>query len=228
MGILTNELFSSQDLNYKIFSKKLIPDTKYPIIGVRAPIIKNIAKKISKNTDLCFDFLSETHIYYEEWLLHGFLLGYIDCEFDLRLQLVDKFLPNIDNWAICDSTVMNLKIFKKYKDITLKKAREWINSDMPYIVRFAIVVFLSYFLTENNFNCEILELVSSITSQNYYVKMAIAWFFSVSLVKQYDNSISYIKNKKLEKFIHNKTIQKAVDSYRISTAQKNFLRKLKI
>lgn len=227
MDALTEELFSYQDEFYKKFSKRLIPDTNYPIIGVRVPFIKKLAKKYSANPPLIEQFLSENHTYYEEWFLHGILLGYIKEDLKELITKLELFLPHVDNWAICDSSVMNLKIINKHHAELLPKIKEWLFSDHPYTIRFAVVTLLSYFLGEH-FEKEILDYVAKINSQHYYVKMSVAWLFSVALVKQYDVAISYFTNKELDRFTHNKALQKAIESFRISDDKKEFLKKLKI
>ena len=227
MNILTKLLFDNQDLKYKEFSKKLIPDTNYPIIGVRAPTIKNIAKDAAKNDDAFQSFINHKHEYYEEFLLHGLLIGQKKLSVDQTLTLLEDFLPCIDNWAICDCTVSALKVFKKDLPKVFLKVKEWIKSDRPYTVRFALVTLLDYFLGEN-FNEEVLSLAVSACTNHYYINMAIAWLISVALVKNYTQTISLIESKVLPKFVQNKSIQKAVESFRISNETKEYLKSFKI
>ena len=227
MNILTDLLFNNQDVKYREFSKKLIPDTKYPIIGVRAPIIKNIAKSNVFRDEIFYEFINDKHLYYEEYLLHGMALGYKKLDFDETLSHLVSFLPYIDNWAICDSTVSGLKIFKKNLPKIFEKVKLWIKSDNPYTVRFAIVTLLNYFLGEN-FSEEVLNLAFSACCEHYYINMAIAWLISVALVKNYPNTVKLIESKTLPKFVQNKSIQKAVESFRISTDVKEYLKTFKV
>lgn len=226
MHIFTKTLIENAEENYKAFSKKLIPDTHYEILGIRVPTIKNIAKKYKTETLLIKNFFEEKHFFYEEWFLHGIMINQASTNVADALILLDKFLPFLDNWAICDSTSASLKILKKDKDITLNKIKEWIKSDNPYTIRFAVTVLMNYYLSENTQKI-IFEYINSINSDNYYVNMAIAWFYSVALVKCYDQALYYIKEAKLKLFIHNKAIQKAIESYRISDSIKKYLRTLK-
>ncbi len=227
MNSLTAKLFEFSEDNYKIFTEKLVPDTKLKVIGVRTPIIKKLAKSSIKNsvndTNL---FLQEKHLYHEEMLLHGFILSF-EKDIERFFDKFDAFLPHVDNWAVCDCTVMALKILAKHPVATLKKIEKYIKSNNAYTVRVGIVILLCYFLDEN-FNDSILEYVLSIKSENYYINMAIAWFYSVALVKQYDKTIIILEQKILPKFVQNKSIQKAIESFRISQDKKLYLRTLKI
>ncbi len=223
---LTDKLLLNIDEKYREFSKKLIPDTNYQIIGVRTPIIKKLAKDSLASNDYK-GFLLEKHTFYEEYLLHGILLGIINCETNKKLLLIEEFLPYIDNWAICDCTVAGLKFFKKNPETTLKFAKKWIKSNNPYTIRFGIVTLMSYLLTDV-FCEETIEICSKIKSSHYYVNMGLAWFFSVALVKNYETALPYFTNKRLNKFVHNKSIQKAIESFRISNDKKKFLKKIKI
>ena len=225
MHQITKRLIENIDLTYKDFSKKLIPDTKLKILGVRVPIIKKLAKEY-KNTPTAQAFLSEDHIYYEEWFLHGLLISQIK-DFNKAISLTEEFLPHIDNWGICDSFSASLKIFLKYPHEVYERILTWLKSDRPYVKRFAIVVLLDYFL-DSNFDSKILTITSAIISDNYYVNMAIAWLFSVALVKHYNETITFIEQRTLPRFVHNKAIQKAIESFRISQDKKTYLRTLKI
>lgn len=224
---LTELLISNSEENYELFSKKLIPDTSYEILGVRVPKIKEIARLAVKNSAVALSFLKEKHDYYEEYFLHGIILGNLKTDFNIIMNLLDDFLPYIDNWAICDSTVSAMKIFKKHKKEVFEKISRWIKSDKPYTVRFAVVTLLQYFV-DDEYIADAISLVYNACSNHYYVNMAIAWFFSVALVKQYDKTVGVLENKSLPKFIQNKSIQKAIESFRIDQNTKNYLRTLKI
>lgn len=222
---ITQFLIKNAEPRYKEFSKKLVPDTKYEIIGVRVPLLKKLAKNL-KNTQVANDFLNTSHIYYEEWFLHGLLISQ-ESDFEKALALLDKFIPHIDNWAICDSFVSSLKIIKHYPSIFYDKILRLISSELPYVKRVAIVIFLNYFL-DDNFNSKTLTILSGIISDNYYVNMALAWYFSVALVKQYNDTIPYFTNYKLPIFVHNQALQKAIESYRVPNEKKTYLKSLKI
>lgn len=226
MNDLTRLLIDNQDIKYKEFSKKLIPDTSYPIIGVRVPTIKNIVKSIKNNKEEVISFLADKHTYYEEYFLHGLLIASEKENLSWVLDNIERFLPFIDNWAICDSTVSGLKIFKKNLPAVFNKVKVWIKSDNLYTVRFAIVTLLGYFLGEN-FCEEVLSIAISACCEHYYINMAIAWFISVALVKNYAQTVKLIESKTLPKFIQNKSIQKAVESFRISTDVKEYLKTFK-
>lgn len=221
---ITKELFKMQDLNYRDFHSKLMPGIdKETIIGVKIPDLRKFAKEYSKNEE-SKEFLKKLpHKYYEENNLHAFVIEKIT-DFEEALYQTEIFLPYIDNWATCDMFMP--KVFLKNKDKILKKIQEWIKSDEPYIVRYAIGLLMKLFLDED-FNEKYLKLVSEVESDHYYVKMMVAWYFATALSKQYDLSVRYIEEKRLDKWTHNKTIQKAVESKRISKATKEYLKTLK-
>ena len=225
MEKIENELFKLQDKKYQEFQAKLIP-TRNPntIIGVRTPELRKYAKDLLKNNEYK-EFLKELpHKYFDENQLHAFIISGIK-DYDECINYVNQFLPYIDNWATCDQ--MSPKIFKKNHDILLKEIKNWINSKETYIIRFGIGMLMQHFLDED-FNQEYLEWVSNIESEEYYVNMMIAWYFATALAKKYEVTISYIENKRLDSWCHNKTIQKAIESYRITPEQKEYLRSLKI
>ena len=219
-------LKNNSDQEYRIFSKKLIPDTNLKIIGVRTPVIKKIASEYKNSTEKIYNFFNEKHIYFEESLLHGFLLQTIKDKQDFFFYL-SKFIPQIDNWATCDQTVSALKNLNKFPKDSIKLVKECLKNKKPYVVRFGIVVMLNYFLSDN-YSKDILHLALSVFSNDYYVNMALAWFYSVALVKQYDDTIRILQDKSLPKFVQNKTIQKANESFRISNDIKKYLKTLKI
>lgn len=225
MEKITKELWELRDESYFNFHKKLIPNIEEEqIIGVRTPALRSYAKKVAKYPEV-YEFLQELpHTYYEENNLHGALLGLLYKDVDTYLTELEKFLPYVDNWATCD--MMGPKVFKKNLPLVYDYVKKWIASDDTYTVRFGIVTLLFYFLDEA-FESEMLDLVAGIRSEEYYIKMAIAWYFSMALVKQYDVTIPYLQKQILPVWEHNKTIQKAVESYRIETATKQYLRTLK-
>ena len=226
MEIITKILFDNNDLAYREFNSKLIPNIdKDKIIGVRIPVIRKIAKEIVNNYYIDEFLIELPHKYHEENLLHGIILSMKYKDIDILLDKLDEFLRYVDNWAITD--MICPKIFRKYPDKVYKKICEWINSDYEYVIRFGVVSLLQFYL-DDNFRLDELELVRNIKSDYFYVNMAIAWFYSFALIKRYDETIIYFENRYLDKWIHNKSIQKGIDSYRISDDRKEYLRSLKI
>lgn len=221
---IREELFKLQDLNYREFQSKLMPTIpKENIIGVRVPEIRKIAKKYA-STHQSEDFIKKLpHKYYDENMLHGLLLSEIK-DYDLCLKEVNRFLPYVDNWAVCD--IMTPKIFKKHKEELINEIMKWTKSSKIYECRFGIEMLMSHYL-DSDFKKEYLEIVASVHSEEYYVNMMIAWFFATALAKKWEDTIKYIENNKLDNWVHNKTIQKARESYRISSEQKEYLKTLK-
>ncbi len=219
------KLFEMRDEEYKNFQSKLIPTIDpEKIIGVRIPALRKFSKEILKS-GFCEDFLkSLPHEYYDENNLHGFIIEKTN-DYEKLIKELDKFLPYVDNWAACD--LLRPKIFKMHKEKLLEKIKEWIKSERAYTVRFAIEMLMTFYL-DDGFKTQYADLVSSVKSEDYYVKMMTAWFFATALSKQYDLIIPYMENKTLEKWVHNKTIQKAIESYRITKEQKDYLRSLRI
>ena len=218
-------LFSKQDTQYRAFQAHLIPNVdEKTMIGVRTPELKKIAKEI-KNTPIGKSFIKILpHFYFEEYQLQAFIISDIK-EYSSCLTEVNRFLPHVNNWATCDQLCP--KIFVKHKDELIKEIKKWLTSKHLYTKRFAIKMLMSLYLDED-FKEEYLKLVSKIKSEEYYLNMIIAWYFATALAKQYDSTIKYLEEKKLSPWVHNKTIQKALESYRISNEQKAYLRSLKI
>lgn len=216
-------LFSMQDTGYRKFHAGLMPGVEFEkIIGVRVPDVRKIAKKLDEAE--CRKFIKVLpHRYYEENNLHAFLIERIK-EYDRCIEETEKFLPFIDNWATCDS--LRPKCFEKNKEKLILKINEWIMSEHEYTVRFAIEMLMVYFLDED-FESRYLEKVASVKSDKYYVNMMIAWFFATALAKQYDSAVNYLREGTLSEWVHNKTIQKAIESYRIPNDKKDYLKKLK-
>ena len=214
-----------RDEKFRDFTSKLIPGVdKELIIGVRVPEIRRLAKTLS--ADERKKFISELpHKYHEENLLHGAILQLIKNDIGEVISETEKFLPYIDNWAVCDMS--QSKLLGKYPDMVFGKACEWAKSEKTYTVRFAIDVLLQFFLDEN-FKPEVFSLAESIVSEEYYINMALAWFWSFALIKRYDEALPIIESKRLPAFVHNKAIQKARESYRISDERKEYLKTLKI
>lgn len=225
MNEYTDYLLSLKDEKYGDFTYKLIPGSdRDKIIGVRMPLIRKYAKYIVKNCDYTDFINSLPHCFHEENLLHICIISLLK-DYDKVTELTEKFLPYIDNWAVCDS--FNPQCFKNNKQKLIENVTKWLDSDLLYTKRFAIDMLMNHFL-DSDYNSEYLTLVASAEREDYYLKMAVAWFFATALSKQYDDAVIFIEEKKLEKWTHNKTIQKACESYRISEDKKDYLRTLKI
>ena len=225
---IKNDLLLMQDKTYKDFHSKLMPTINpNSIIGIRVPVLRDYAKKLFKENSIesLNSFLKNLpHEFYEENNIHAFLIEKIN-NFDECIFYLEEFLPYIDNWATCD--MLNPKIFKTNYEKLLEKIYQWINSDSVYTVRFAIGMLMRYFLDEK-FETKYLDLVTSINSEEYYINMMRAWFFATALAKQYEQTFPYIKNYSLDKWTHNKTIQKANESFRITKDQKEELKKFRL
>lgn len=224
MNIL-NELFKLQDKEYAEFQSKLTPTIpKEKFIGVRVPEVRKLAKKYINNPESLEFIKTLPHNYYDENMLHGLLISEIK-DYQTCIKEVDKFLPYVDNWAVCD--IMSPKVFKNHKEELLDKIKEWTKSKEIYTCRFGIEMLMSHYL-DNNFKEEYLEIPAKVKSNEYYVMMMIAWFFSTALTKQWKIAIKYIEQNRLDKWVHNKTIQKAIESYRITSEQKEYLKSMKL
>ncbi len=222
---IKQRLFSLQDEPYRDFQVKLIPtiDPK-TMIGVRTPALRKLAKELSKDPDITEFLTSLPHEYFDENQLHAFLISEIK-DYEKCIAQTEKFLPFINNWATCDQ--LSPKVFKKHKQELLSHIQTWIRSEETYTVRFGIGMLMQHFL-DDDFDPEYLELVAGIRSEEYYVNMMIAWYFATALAKQYDAVLPYLEQKKLAPWTHNKAIQKARESYRVSAEQKEYLKSLKI
>lgn len=218
-------LFEVRDEKYAAFQAGLTPTVPAEFfIGVRVPVVRALAKELCKD-DECEKFMQALpHKYYDENMLHGILISQI-ADFEKCIAAVDRFLPYVDNWAVCDT--MSPKVFQKHKSELLPKIREWSASSETYTCRFGLEMLMSHFL-DADFKPAYLEIAAAARSEEYYVKMMVAWFFATALAKQWNATIPYIENRVLASWTHNKTIQKAIESYRITDAQKAYLRSLKI
>ncbi|MCQ2397719.1 MAG: DNA alkylation repair protein [Sphaerochaetaceae bacterium] len=226
MTAIQKKLFDLQDKEYALFQAKLTPTVERNLfIGVRVPACRLLAKNLYKNNaDEIKVFLSELpHKYYDENMLHGLLISEIK-DFNLCVTELERFLPYVDNWAVCD--IMSPKCFKKHKSELPAAIKDWVKSSGEYTIRFGLEMLMSHFLDED-FSPEYLVTAASVQSDKYYVNMMIAWFFATALAKQWDSTVGYIEDNRLEKWVHNKTIQKACESYRISDEQKQYLNKLR-
>lgn len=221
---IKDRLSELKDPDYKEFSVKLIPTVDSArFLGVRVPALRSYAGELSRRADVR-EFLADLpHSYHEENLLHGFLLEK-EKDFGRLVEGLDRFLPYVDNWAACDS--VSPKVFKKHLDELLPHIRRWMGSGATYTVRFGIEMLMSFYL-DGAFRPEYLEWVAAVRSDEYYVNMMSAWFFATALAKQYEATLPVLTNQKLDVWVHNKTIQKARESYRLSSEQKDYLKSLK-
>jgi len=216
-------LFRIKDEKYAKFHGGLINDTTTPIIGVRTPILKQIAKSISESNYR--DFIkANLHEYYEEVVLHGLVLTYVKEDFEVLCKDLEEYIPYIHSWASCDIVICNMKQFSKNLEVGFEKVQKYVKSNNPWEVRVGLVLLLSYYVKEEYLDC-IFEISESISSDDYYVKMANAWLLSVCFIKYYDRTYSFFLDNKLENWTYNKALQKAIESYRIK--DKESLKKLK-
>ncbi len=224
MGIdnITDELFKLRDLKYKQFHSRLVPNIDADsIIGVRVPVLRKFYKEISDREE----FMSHLpHKYYEENIIHGLIVSDIR-DYDACIRALDAFLPFVDNWGTCDS--IRPKCFVKNKDKLILKIKQWLSSDDTYTVRFAVEMLMVHYL-DDEFDAAYLGWAAGVKSDEYYIKMMVAWYFATALAKKWDEVIGFIENKNLTPWVHNKTIQKARESYRISSDKKAYLLSLKL
>ena len=224
MSVVTERLFALADEGYRQFQTPLLPSVDPArIIGVRTPVLRKLAKELAGTAEGEVFLRDLPHAYYEENNLHAFLVEQIK-DYDACIAAIDAFLPYVDNWSTCDG--WSPKMFKKHPDELLMKIREWMASDLPYTVRFGMGMLQRYFLDER-FDPTYLDWVAAIDREEYYVRMMVAWYFATALAKQYDAALPYIEQGRLPHWTHNKTIQKAVESYRVTAEQKAYLKTLK-
>lgn len=222
---ILSQLFALQDTAYKAFQCKLMPTVDpHRVIGVRTPALRQLAKKLANSPKATAFLATLPHQYYEENNLHGFLIESIK-DFDHAVEAVEAFLPYVDNWATCDT--MSPKVFGKHRAELLLHIREWMASGETYTMRFGIGMLMRWYLDEA-FVPDYPAMVADVKSEEYYVNMMIAWYFATALAKQYDAILPYFQKQRLNKWTHNKAIQKAIESYRITPEQKVYLRTLKI
>lgn len=219
---IRKKLFELQDLEYKEFHCNLMPGVNPDtVIGVRTPMLRKLAKELFKSGDY-EGFLSELpHTYYEEMNLHGFLICEIK-DYEKVMEELNRFLPFVNNWATCD-LVSPKKAFSKNKDKLLTEIKRWMSSSETYVIRFGMEMLMTFFLDED-FSPSYLEWVVETTSEEYYVNMMRAWFLATALAKQYEDTVPIIEQKRLDLWTHKKTISKAVESYRITKEQKEYLK----
>ena len=222
---ILKKLYSLQDIKYRDFQGKLLP-TVDPgtIIGVRTPDLRRLAKELAKEDDIGTFLDTLPHTWFDENQLHAFILSELK-DYSRCIALVDRFLPYIDNWATSDQ--LSPKVFRKHKTELLSYIKNWLKSDRTYTVRFAVGMLMQHFL-DNDFSPAYPKLVAAIKSDEYYINMMRAWYFATALAKRYDAIIPYIEQKKLDPWTHSKAIQKAVESYRITPEQKEYLKTFRL
>lgn len=218
-------LFEHQDEGYRAFQARLLP-TLHPetVIGVRTPTLHTLAKTLYRENDYSGFMQALPHTYFEENQLHAFLICEMR-EFDCCVAELNRFLPYVDNWATCDQ--MSPKIFKRYRERLLEQIKIWLASSEAYTLRFGVGMLMQHFLDEV-FKPEYPQMVLQIRAEDYYVKMMIAWYFATALAKQYEAIVPILENKCLVPWVHNKTIQKALESDRVPQERKQYLRTLKL
>ena len=234
---ILSRLSAMQDVQYRDFQCKLIPNVPSDLfIGIRTPDLRKYARELYKEEkdpaagsirqdSFLEAFLEDLpHRYFDENQLHAFVISE-EKNFDVCIARIERFLPFVDNWATCDQ--LSPKVFKKNRDALLPCLRKWISSDHTYTVRIAIGMLMQHYL-DDAFDPSYPELIASVQSEEYYVRMMIAWYFATALAKQYDAVLPFLEERRLDPWTHNRTIQKAVESYRITPEQKAYLRTLKI
>ena len=224
MQTIEEKLRAIADPEYREFSAKLTPNIPNELfLGVRLPELRKLAKTLTDDEKTAF--LAELpHKYFDENMLHGILLSDIK-DYERCIAETERFLPYIDNWAVCDTT--SPKCFGKHKVELLPRIEAWIHSSETYTIRFGIGMLMRHFL-DDDFETRFLDYVAAIRSEEYYVNMMIAWYFATALAKQWDSAVKYIEDKRLDKWTHNKAIQKARESYRVSDGHKEYLHTLRI
>lgn len=225
IGEIREELFKLQDIKYRDFQAKLVPTVEpETIIGIRTPELRKLAKQLVKRENIGTFLQALPHDYYDENMLHAYIISETK-DYSRCVEEIDAFLPYVDNWATCDTLIP--KAFKKHRHELLSEIDRWIASSETYTVRFAVGTLMRNYL-DDDFDPSFLRTVSAIRSEEYYINMMTAWYFATALAKQYDAALPYIEQKKLDPWTHNKAIQKAIESFRVSQEHKDHLRTLKI
>ncbi len=225
IGEIRDRLFSLQDAKYRELQIKILPNLEpESIIGVRTPELRQMAKELAVREETGAFLKDLPHRYFDENQLHAFILSGMK-DYTACMEALERFLPYVDNWATCDQ--MSPKVFRKHRMELLGSIRKWIASDQAYTIRFGIGMLMEHYL-DGDFDPAYPEMAAGVRSGEYYVNMMTAWYFATALAKQYDAVIPYIENRRLDPWTHNKAIQKAIESYRITPEQKEYLRSLKI
>ena len=223
---ISTHLLSLRDDKYGDFHASLIPNVlRERIIGIRMPVLRAFVKELSKDESAVAQFIATLpHHYLDEYTLHALLVAEIR-DFPTAMAECERLMPYIDNWAVCD--VFSPKAFSKDRNTLYGRCLQWLQSDRTYTVRFGIVTLMRHFL-DKDFRHDVLDRVSAIRSDEYYINMAVAWFFCDALIKQWDSALPYLEQHRLNPWTHNKTISKCIDSFRIAPERKEYLRTLKI
>lgn len=224
-GDILKSLFALQDLGYQVFLSKLTPSLDpRSIIGVRTPALRKLAKEVEKREDVGVFLSTLPHRYFEENQLHAFIISNVK-DYHHTICSVNEFLPYVDNWATCDQ--MSPRVFRTHHAELLEEIDRWIASKHLYTVRFGVGMLMQHYLDED-FDVVYPERVAALRSEEYYVNMMIAWYFATALAKQYDAALPFLERHRLTTWTHNKAIQKAIESFRVTEEQKKHLRTLKI
>lgn len=218
------KIFELADEKYKEFHSGLCPNNDN-IVGVRVPILRNYAKELAKQ-DFRHYLATAKNDYYEEIILQGMVIGLAKMEVEERLKYIEDFIPKIDNWAICDVFCAGLKFVNKNKERVWKFLQNYLTSNKEFELRFAIVMMLDFYITDEYID-RVITILDSIKHSGYYVKMAIAWTISVAYVKYPKITMKYLKNNTLDDFTYNKSLQKILESYRVSKEDKEIIKKMK-
>lgn len=221
---IRNKLYEIQDLKYKEFHSSLCPNVNN-IVGVQVPKLRAIAKELARTNPIEYMELEDITLY-EEKVIQGLIIGMAKLSVNETQKYLEKFIPKIDSWAVCDVVCSSLKIANKNQKEMWDFLEKYIKSNEEFEIRFAVVMYLDYYLNEEYID-RVIKNISKIKSNKYYVQMAIAWLVSVSYIKQKEKTLEYLKNNKLYDFTHNKAIQKIIESYRVSKEEKEFVKTLK-
>lgn len=224
---IRNQLLESVDDKYRNFNRSLVPGEIAPMIGVRMPKLREIAKQIARENGR--EYIREVKeaevagdVLHEELLLHGIVIGYLKCDIEERMELLDAFVPVINNWAVCDCSCMTYKFMKKDAEIWFAYLLKHTESEREYEIRFAVVSMLAHFVTEP-FVDRVLEVMNNLHHEGYYVKMAAAWAVSVCFVKFPERTKLFLQDNEMDDFTQNKSIQKIRESYRVSREDKELI-----
>ena len=229
LEVIRKKIKQMSDDKYKKFHSSLCPNVD-GIIGVKVPILRNYAKELYKNNDL--KDIKIGNIYYEELVIQGMIIGFqtnIKTKEELEsiiFKQIREYVPKINSWAVCDTFCAGLKVTKKFKPEMLKLIKQYLKSEAEFEVRFAVVMLLDFYITEEYID-QVLELLETVKSDKYYIQMAVAWCYSIGLIKFYNKTLQKLVNAKIDEFTYNKSLQKAIESYRITKEQKDVLRRLK-
>ncbi|MGM9944593.1 MAG: DNA alkylation repair protein [Lysinibacillus sp.] len=222
---IREELLNLSEEKYRAFQSNLCPGVEN-ILGVRVPLLRKISVQLSKGDYA--DYLNNEDVkYYEETMIRGLTIGYIKVDNDTRFDYIRNFVPQINNWAICDSFCSNLKFTKKNMNEVWNFLMTYLSSDKEFELRFVIVMMLNYFMTDEYID-DVLNILNDIHHNGYYVKMAVAWALSVAYIHFPNKTLDYLKNNNLDNFTYNKSLQKIIESNRVCKEDKNLIRTMKI